>query len=52
MIKLRIELRKSQTLSHNNSETVANEGENIGLNRERYISPEKRKQMINDLRLI
>ena len=42
----------SNTLPHNNSEIVTNEGENIGLDRERYISPEKRKQMINDLRLI
>ena len=48
--------KATKTLPHNNSEIVTNEEENIVLDREipreRYISPEKRQQIINDLRLI
>ena len=39
--------RVSKTLPHNNSET--NEEE---IHRERYISPEQRQKIIDDLRLI
>ena len=46
----------SKTTLQNSSKIVPNEEENIGLYREipreRYISPEKRQQFINDLRLI
>ena len=48
--------KDTKTLPHHNSEIVTNEEENIVLEREipreRYISPEKRQQIINDLRLI
>ena len=42
--------RFPKPLPQNNSETVTNEEEIIGPNRERCISPEKRQQIINDLR--
>ena len=56
-IKLLIKLLKSQKNSpKNSSETVANETEHIAVDREipkeRYISPEKRQEIINDLKLI
>ena len=39
-----------ENLPRNNSETVTNEGENIGLDREipreRYISPERRQKLL------
>ena len=46
----------SRNSLHNNSKTVTNEEENIGIireiPRERYVSPEKRQKIINDIRLI
>ena len=45
-----------QNSPQNNSETVTNEDENTELDRKiprkRYISPEKRQQIINEPRLI
>ena len=45
-----------QNSQQNNSETVTNEDENTELDRKiprkRYISPEKRQQIINEPRLI
>ena len=40
----------SRNLQKNNSETVTNENEKE-IPKERYISPEKRKKYIDDLRL-
>ena len=46
----------TKPLPQNNLEIVTNEEENAGLDREipraRYISPEKRQKIIDDLRLI
>ena len=46
----------SKILPQNNLETVTNEEKNIGVDREipreRYISPVKGQEIINDLRLI
>ena len=46
----------SRNSLHNNSKTVTNEEENIGIireiPRERYVSPEKRQKIIDDIRLI
>ena len=46
----------SKSLLYSNPETVTKEEENIGLDREipreRYISPENRYHVINNLRLI
>ena len=48
--------KASRTSPQNNSETVTNEAENIELDKEipkeRYISPEQRQKIIDDLRLI
>ena len=48
--------RASRILPKNSSETVTSEAKNTGINREipkeKYISPEKRKKNIDDLRLI
>ena len=44
-------IKVSKTLPHNNSGTVINEKQNIGLDRERCISQEIRQQAANDLRL-
>ena len=48
--------RASRILLKNSSETVTNEAKNIGIDREipkeKYISPEKRQKIIDDLRLI
>ena len=48
--------RVSRTLPKNITRTVINETENIGLDieipKERNISPEKRENFINDLRLV
>ena len=40
----------SKNLQQDNSEAVKKEWENIELNRESYLSPEKRQQIINDLK--
>ena len=49
-------MKFSRTSSQDNLETVSNETKNIGFDREiskeRYIPPEKRQQIIDDLRLI
>ena len=50
-IKLLIELHISKNSRQNNSETVKNEHDREGPN-ERYISPEERQKIIDDLRLI
>ena len=46
----------STTSPDNNSQTVTNRAENIahnkGIPKERYISPQKRQKIIDDLRLI
>ena len=47
----------SRTSTQNNLETVTNEEENVGLTyretpTKRYISPEERQKIIDDLRLI
>ena len=47
----------SRTSTQNNLETVTNEEENVGLTyreipTKRYISPEKRQKITDDLRLI
>ena len=48
--------KASRTSPQNNSETFTNEAENIELDKEipkeRYISPEQRQKIIDDLRLI
>ena len=48
--------KASRTSPQNNSETVTNEAENIELDKEipkeRYISPDQRQKIIDDLRLI
>ena len=49
---MQIKLQNSRGLQHNNLETVTNEEENIGLDKERYIFPEERKKIVDDLRLI
>ena len=49
--KLLIELHISKNSRQNNSETVKNEHDREGPN-ERYISPEERQKIIDDLRLI
>ena len=41
----------SKYLQKNNSETVTNENDN-DIPQERYLSPEKRQETIDDLRLI
>ena len=41
----------SKYLQKNNSETVTNENDN-DIPQERYLSPEKRQEIIDDLRLI
>ena len=41
----------SRYLQKNNSETVTNENDN-DIPQERYLSPEKRQEIIDDLRLI
>ena len=47
-----IDLQKSQkALQQNNSETVIN-GHDKEILKERYLSPEKRQKIIDDLRLI
>ena len=50
-IKLLIGLHISKNSRQNNSETVKNEHDKEVPN-ERYISPEKRQKIIDDLRLI
>ena len=50
-IKLLIELHISKNSRQNNSETVKNEHDREVPN-ERYISPEERQKIIDDLRLI
>ena len=46
----------SRTSPQNSSEAVTNEAKNIGIDREipkeRYVSPEQRQKIIDDLRLI
>ena len=41
----------SRNLQQNNSQTVTNENDKK-IHKERYISPEKREEVIDDLRLI
>ena len=55
--KIANEIKKDLiTSSHNSSEAVINETKNIEHNKEiakeKYISPEKRQNLIDDLRLI
>ena len=49
VIKLLIELRKSQIIPQNNSEKVRNEHDKE-IPKERYISPEEKQKIIDDLR--
>ena len=44
-------MKISKTLEQNNSETVTNE-HNKKIPKERYISPEQRQKIIDDLRLL
>ena len=49
-------IKITQTISQNNLETVTNEQDNIGLDKEilkeRYISREKKQKIIDDLKLM
>ena len=49
-------IKITQTVSQNNLETVTNEQDNIGLDKEilkeRYISREKKQKIIDDLKLM